>query len=451
TRMTLPRLLLSLLLLLSVITTSTTISAAADSNSNNNNNNEQSFNEEMVIKPLVNGKLYTHVQFTTKWSANFYDQSTFQHYDLFSRSIGDLITRVGVEEMTLQFTQGRWNYADWGNPVRSAPVGVELMTWLRPLDNTDIDAQWRDLTHSLSGLFCASMQFLYQVPHHTSVPARSFRPEGQSNIYHQQSTATSPAILSLSDNRTTPLQLRYGILPRESVCTENLTPWVKLLPCREQAGLGRLLNPLRLYDVHYHSMSITVRKTCDSDQGTCVNPTLEIIQSISVVHDVRQKDPLIDQSKPKDKVDVDIEQLFGVKGGLSACPLASSSKIYVVNKPYEQNNQLVLTPKPSLATDGFLIYDLIADYSAKSSLKLQLQWSRFTKNPTPAPITAHSHLTGYGQERGGIAIQIYNNHNLPINITYFQAIPWYLRVYFHTFKFNINNERKFEDQGSINQ
>lgn len=28
-------------------------------------------------------------------------------------------------------------------------------------------------------------------------------------------------------------RLRYGALPREVVCTENLTPWHKLLPCRE--------------------------------------------------------------------------------------------------------------------------------------------------------------------------------------------------------------------------
>jgi hypothetical protein len=31
-------------------------------------------------------------------------------------------------------------------------------------------------------------------------------------------------------------RLRYGTLPRENVCTENLTPWLKLLPCRSQAG-----------------------------------------------------------------------------------------------------------------------------------------------------------------------------------------------------------------------
>lgn len=31
--------------------------------------------------------------------------------------------------------------------------------------------------------------------------------------------------------------LRYAVLPREIVCTENLTPWKKLLPCESQVGI----------------------------------------------------------------------------------------------------------------------------------------------------------------------------------------------------------------------
>jgi hypothetical protein len=34
----------------------------------------------------------------------------------------------------------------------------------------------------------------------------------------------------------------YAALPQEASCTENLTPWLKLLPCRDAAGLGRLLS-----------------------------------------------------------------------------------------------------------------------------------------------------------------------------------------------------------------
>eukprot|EP00967_Tisochrysis_lutea_P101446 scaffold152237_cov14-Tisochrysis_lutea.AAC.1 len=38
-----------------------------------------------------------------------------------------------------------------------------------------------------------------------------------------------------------PVYRQYAALPRESICTENLTPWLKLLPCRDAAGLATLL------------------------------------------------------------------------------------------------------------------------------------------------------------------------------------------------------------------
>lgn len=46
-------------------------------------------------------------------------------------------------------------------------------------------------------------------------PEMSFRPTGISDS-HKSLNSTL---------------LRYGTLPREIVCTENLTPWKKLLPC----------------------------------------------------------------------------------------------------------------------------------------------------------------------------------------------------------------------------
>ncbi|EFA85684.1 hypothetical protein PPL_00913 [Heterostelium album PN500] len=78
--------MLSLFLLLVLLSTSSISNATKTTITN-----EQIFNEELLVKPLPNSKIYTHVQFTTEWSANFNDQSTFKHYDLFSRSIGDLI------------------------------------------------------------------------------------------------------------------------------------------------------------------------------------------------------------------------------------------------------------------------------------------------------------------------------------------------------------------------
>lgn len=38
--------------------------------------------------------------------------------------------------------------------------------------------------------------------------------------------------------------LRYGTLPREIVCTENLTPWKKLLACDSRVRLLNHFDPL---------------------------------------------------------------------------------------------------------------------------------------------------------------------------------------------------------------
>ena len=54
-------------------------------------------------------------------------------------------------------------------------------------------------------------------------------------------------------------ELRHGTLPSEHVCTENLTPFLKLLPCKSLSGIARLLNPHRLFDADWHGMGVHVR------------------------------------------------------------------------------------------------------------------------------------------------------------------------------------------------
>ena len=54
-------------------------------------------------------------------------------------------------------------------------------------------------------------------------------------------------------------ELRHGTLPSEHVCTENLTPFLKLLPCKSLSGIAHLLNPHRLFDADWHGMGVHVR------------------------------------------------------------------------------------------------------------------------------------------------------------------------------------------------
>lgn len=78
---------------------------------------------------------------------------------------------------------------------------------------SNADENWKGLSSRLSGLTCASLNFLDKS---TSIePIYAFRPHA---------TIQKPA-------KSKNLFIRVGHLPRENICTENLTPWTKLLPC----------------------------------------------------------------------------------------------------------------------------------------------------------------------------------------------------------------------------
>ena len=53
----------------------------------------------------------------------------------------------------------------------------------------------------------------------------------------------------------------YGVLPREAVCTENLTPWLGLLPCAGSSGLALLMDRQVLYGAPYHSMRVHLTRS----------------------------------------------------------------------------------------------------------------------------------------------------------------------------------------------
>ena len=118
----------------------------------------------------------------------------------------------------------------------------------------------------LSGLFCASLNFIDST--RTIRPVISFEPFGD----HSNATKSN-------------LHLLYGTLPREVVCTENLTPFLKLLPCKGKAGISSLLDGHKLFDASWQSMSIDVRPLCDSHGENCI---FQIDQAVDMVLDIER-------------------------------------------------------------------------------------------------------------------------------------------------------------------
>ena len=85
------------------------------------------------------------------------------------------------------------------------------------------------------------------------------------------------------------LHLLHGTLPREVVCTENLTPFLKLLPCKGKTGIASLLDGHKLFDASWQSMAIDVRPVCPNDGSECI---VEMEQTVDMVLDIaRSKRP----------------------------------------------------------------------------------------------------------------------------------------------------------------
>src|SRR5271169_3919810 len=142
-------------------------------------------------------------------------------------------------------------------------------------------SRWVTLTNALAGLFCASLNFVDST--RTISPALSFRPSG----HHPSSIMKN-------------LHLFHGALPREPVCTENLTPFLKLLPCKGRAGISSLLDGHRLFDSQWQAMALDVRPVCEGDE--CY---VEMIQNVDMVIDVERSIRRNCVPQLEDNVDLD--------------------------------------------------------------------------------------------------------------------------------------------------
>ncbi|KAJ7384981.1 hypothetical protein OS493_018670 [Desmophyllum pertusum] len=372
------------------------------------------FHEELFMRPLKTGHVYAHFQFTTVWDVDIRDSKAFSHYNLFPKSFGQIINQYSVEELHLSLTQGQWQHEQWGYPVTSAPPGAELWVWFQDRVEESVDENWSGLTQALSGQFCASLNFIDSKT--TTSPKLSFRREGVASAAGTNSSL-----------------LRHAALPRELVCTENLTPWKKLLPCDSKAGLTTLFYSLLLYSVNYHSIGVHLRPICQDP--SCSQFSVELVQSLSMV-----LDPLL---RGGSKFDWSFKRLFG-RPIKSACPLATTSKVYVDISSNKSGSEFTVSPAFSTVSrqvtqqhqQHFAMYDvkqIINPSVSESTLNVVFKWKRRATQGIPPQLYAQRFVTGYGEEKGGITSLIHNRHPTdPLPVVYFATFPWFLRIFLHT-------------------
>jgi len=378
---------------------------------------EDKFSEELYVRQTPTGHVYTHFRFNTLWDTDIRAADRSHHFSLFPRTLGDILAAFSVQEVKLSLTQGIWRYEKWGYPLEGAPPGGLVIARFLPTVN-DVDEAWVGLTSALAGLLCASLNKLDQTE--AIQPVHSFPNEGLVGD-------------GFSSNSSL---LRYGLLPRENVCTENLTPWKKLLPCKSKRGLATLLNSAHIQKFSsFFSLVLQIRPVCGGED--CSKPAVELKQSVSVVFD-----PVI-MNKKSDNADWSFKQMFGI-GLTPSCPLAGHSSVFidVTDARYK------LDPEPQRIVDhGTGLPKKIAVYDIKTFAEDQIR-NIIARHSKPfvygivksPPVLISRHVVGTGQEKGGIVTTIRNSCSSSLNAVYLDLIPWYLRVYLHTLRIETNGK-----------
>lgn len=318
-----------------------------------------------------------------------------------------------------------------------ASPGAEVWAWFNAKNATTetIDSQWKELCGVLSGLLCASLSFIDNS--NTVEPEFSFR------------ATFSPGrgrSVGQMDTNNTPLRIRYATLPREIVCTENLTPWKKLLPCNHHEGIASLLNSGHIHTTNYHSLGLHVRMLCDGPAKTCTSQSpqqLELRQTVNLVFDKK-----LMATNAVSQRDWSTRKMFG-QGLNGACVLATSSRVYVDMN----DNDYQLSPAPSHiavsqrggATTQYAVYDIKKDYAHQmfnvAALYKTAQGDVSRVNSvaltSPPPLYAKRFLLGVGQERGRIVTKVTNTHWTSLNIILQENLPWFVPVYLHTLSLKV--------------
>lgn len=367
--------------------------------------------------------------------------------------------------MELSFTQGRWRYDRWGgfdsiSSSNAKPSGVELWA-VFDVPSNDVDASWKNLTHSLSGLFCASINFLESSTSY-SAPKWGFH--------------------SASEN------MRYGTLPREAVCTENLTPWLKLLPCRDKSGLSVLMDRPSIYKGFYHSQRLHLRSS--EFDSNAVDSAIVLDQTLTVVLQPHShRGTFSPSTATRLQPSWSLSSIFGRKV-TGRCALAKSSNVYIhLDRGLMAELQGMLREQEILAitrssSEGFrsnpafelsanpdrvhmeinsrddkpssILYMFMVEekYDDSEPLDLRFTWKISVVWSIPqAPLHVTRFLLGSGNERGAIALQLKSTKpsdrlmpdtvitdSCSLLVKVFQVVPWYIKVYYHTLQVFIDDQ-----------
>lgn len=419
------------------------------------------YKELLTLRPLQRNKLLGLFEFNVESQPSkmiYYNQlapaqpKAASHYMDFPHVLGPIIETSNTRELHLRFTQGWWDNQEWGllpyHGRRSGGTGVEVWAVIEADSYETAKRDWKKLTSTLSGLFCASLNFIDETI--TTLPQ-----------YYATRQPSQQIPVTKSDHE---LYYLRAVLPSEPICTENLTPFLKLLPTRGKAGISALLDGHKVFDSLWHSMAIDVETSCEGSDCT-----LLMTQSVSTVIDVlrslrRKNEGGIPRPTPGDQLRCDeskdfnawqcfplgdptevswtLENIFGrpIRGaafelvrGSTSINVEADPENWQVSVVDAHDNELeaAATEKGvSFALESPIAYDV--RFASTDSSKVLT-----TEQP---PVTVTRSLTGYSQDRGGLRTHFSNPSSVAAKFIYFEFLPWYMRLHLNSLRVAIEDE-----------
>jgi len=361
--------------------------------------NQEEFHESAKIEFLSDTKLlYTYFNFTTLTPEKHFDTS---HYRLFPRPIGEILKKYGVSEAHFSLTRGMWRHSQWTKADSPAPTGAQIWAWFDK-DISDVDTNWKGLLSSLSGLFCASLD---QISLDMSVQATtSFLPEGLQKK-------------KLKNNS----HMRYASLVREFLCTENLTPWIKQLPCSTAAGVASIIKSKQFLNSHYLSLGFHFKTVCKDK--FCTQRFVQLKQDLSAVMDVR----------------ADGNNYFSLKATFGhlkpSCSLSNSSVVKFVK------NQKIYDAPSDLKLEH-LTYklDLKENFARNVIIKKCIDCKDNSLSPEVEKVSFISNHCFLVEEElfGRLVCTIKNSKATNVSVSFLQVFPWFIHFKYHSLNIESN-------------
>ena len=368
-------------------------------------------------------------------------ESDTHHYALIPRSLGQILQRTGTQELHLRLTQGRWSDS-WGNlpknGIHAGGTGFEIWAYLSS-DDKDLFQRWSSLANSLSGLFCASLNFVDST--------RIIKPQ----------MSLQSSIFQKSESK---LKLLYGSLPREPVCTENLTPFLKLLPCKGYEGIASLLDGHRLFDAKWQSLSVDIEPF--EKDGKYF---LQIGQRIDVVIDadrsVRRGGSPIPQPEPLDSEHCNFTKTWIPEGACFPLDEKKCSPWWLselfgrqlkgrcpISTPSDQSDVHVCSPvNPELCNHYKLQpgQNFNVHYDCRYSVDMETMYP---------PVIVQRSLTGHGQVQGGFKTIFESKTDQDVQILYLESLIWPIKPFINTLSVSVvgpNSAQSYDGKKLIKQ